>query len=432
MDELHRSTLVSRWVQALIAGSAVPITPGTRQVLDELVEDLAVGLDSDPVDCADGVRVGRRLAELGFTRPVVLAVSACVLSELAEGRTDADRRMAVLLGGVAEGFRAHVEQAGKASLAADRRGVEQCGVAGDRFRNVFDKAAVGIAIADTEGILVEVNQYLADMVGVPGEELRGSSIFRYAYPDEEEANRAVLFDELVPARKGTVRLERRIVRADGSVRWVAFSVTYVQGADVQADYLLAVGEDTTERHRLRAELNWQARHDPLTGLPNRRCLLERIESLISDAREGDSVGLCFVDLDGFKEVNDRYGHRIGDRVLLAVATRMRDNLADDSRLIARLGGDEFVVLVPPPADDRGVGGVAEAMLSALDGSITVDDHRLRMSASVGAVVAGISNIRAEELLDAADRELYRAKKGGKGRWILRVLGSGTRSEDAIQ
>lgn len=179
------------------------------------------------------------------------------------------------------------------------------------------------------------------------------------------------------------------------------------------------------------ELNWQARHDPLTGLPNRRCLPERIESLISDAREGDRVGLCFVDLDGFKEINDRYGHRIGDRVLLAVATRMRDNLAADRCLIARIGGDEFVVLVPPPADDRGVGALAEEMLSALDGSIAVDDHRVRMSASVGAVVTWMSNTRAEELLDAADREFYRAKKGGKGRWILRVLGPGTKSEDAF-
>lgn len=220
MDELHRSTLVSRWVRVLTAGSAAPISPKTRQVLDESVEDFAAGLDSDPFDGAVGVQVGRRLAELGFPCPAVPAVSAYVLSELAEGRTDADLRMAVLLDGVAEGFHAKVESDAETSSTAGGQGVQRCGASDDRYRSVFDKVAVGIAIADTAGILVEANQRLADMFGAPVEELRGTPLLRYGYPDDLDANRAWLFDELVPAREGTVRLERRMVRADGSVRWV--------------------------------------------------------------------------------------------------------------------------------------------------------------------------------------------------------------------
>lgn len=424
MDELHRSDMESRWVQALGVGSAMAVSPpGVRRVLGALLGELATELESDPFDVVTSVRVGYRLADLGFSGPGVPTLAAYVLSELAEDsdHTDAASRMAVLLAGVAEGFHARADPAAEASSARGAGGAVHRPVADDRFQSVFDKVAVGIAIADIEGTLVEVNPYLADMVGIPVEELRGNSIYRFAHRDDVEAIHATVFDELVPERKGTVRSERRMVRADGSVGWVAFSITYVHGANGRADSLLAVVEDVTERHQLREELDWQARHDPLTRLPNRRYLLEQLDSLGSGARSADRVGLCFIDVDGFKEINDRYGHRIGDQVLLTIATRMSDKLAAHNGLIARIGGDEFVVLVPPPADDRGVREIAEAVLSAQDDTITVDDHRIPISASVGAVVAEVSGIAAEELLDAADRELYRAKKGGKGRWILHVL-----------
>lgn len=427
MDKLHRSDMESRWVRALGIGSAMAVSPPeVRRVLGELLGELAAELENDPFDGVASVRVGYRLADLGFSGPGAPTLAAYVLSELAEDsdHTDAGSRMAVLIAGVAEGFHARAAPAA-ASSGRGAAGAVQGPVVDDRIHSVFDKVAVGIAIADTEGTLVEVNPCLADMVGIPVEELRGNSIYRFAHPEDVEAIHTILFDDLVPERKGTVRSERRMVRADGSVAWVAFSVTYVHGANGRADSLLAVVEDVTERHQLREELDWQARHDPLTKLPNRRYLLEQLDSLSSGAHSADRVGLCFVDVDGFKEINDDYGHRIGDHVLLTIATRMSDKLAAHNGFIARIGGDEFVVLVLPPADDRSVQAIAEAVLSAMGDTITVDDHRIPISASVGAVVAEVSGTAAADLLDAADRELYRAKKGGKGRWILHVLSPGT-------
>jgi diguanylate cyclase (GGDEF)-like protein len=250
--------------------------------------------------------------------------------------------------------------------------------------------------------------------------LRGISVYDFAHPDDRDEISKVVFDKLVPAREGTMRLERRLVRADGSTGWVAFAITYVRGIGGSSDYLLAVGEDVTERHRLEEELHRQARHDPLTGLPNRRHLLERIETIVATSNLDDRVGLCFVDLDRFKEINDRYGHGIGDRVLSVAATRLSDSLIGEDCTLARIGGDEFVAVVSPPADNDRVTAVADRLLSALARPLDVGEHRLRVSASIGAVVTTVAGVQPEVLLDAADRELYQAKTRGKDQWVIHI------------
>jgi diguanylate cyclase (GGDEF)-like protein len=256
------------------------------------------------------------------------------------------------------------------------------------------------------------------------EQLQGISMYRFAHPENQDEIDTVVFDGLVQAREGTVKLERRLVRVDGSIGWAAFTISYVQGSGGLPDYLLAVGEDVTERHRQEEELHRAARHDPLTGVPNRRYLLERIESLATAVDGDERVGLCFVDVDRFKQINDRYGHGVGDQVLRTVATRLHEELAGQDCTLARIGGDEFVVLLAPPVDDGRVAAVVDRMLMALAWPITVGERRLWVSASIGAILAAASNTDATTLLDAADRELYRAKARSKDRWVLRILDTG--------
>ncbi|WP_433713961.1 diguanylate cyclase domain-containing protein [Nocardia sp. CA-084685] len=421
MDDSQCAALARTWWQTLAAadGMRVPDDIGYQQ-LSVLIAELSAALDAEPFDVTVGARVGAALSAAHLVDGRVPTVSAQVLYGLAEytARPDAGRRLAGLLVALGQGHQAHLDQSRAQQYSTeDSSREEQDG----RYRILFDNTAVAIAIGDTNGTLLEANRGLADMIGVPVEALRGISVYDFAHPDDRDDIRAVLYDELVPSGEGTVRLERRLVRADGSVGWMSFAISYVKGADGQPDYLLAIGADITEEHRLQLELRRQARHDPLTGLPNRRYLLERIEELIAAADESDRAGLCFADLDHFKYVNDRFGHGTGDKVLVAVATRLHDKLRGYDCLISRLGGDEFVVLIPPPATTDQITAIANQLLSVFPDPITINGQQLRIAASIGAVITPIAGANAESLLDAADASLYYAKTNEKGHWVLHTL-----------
>ncbi|MBF6332485.1 diguanylate cyclase domain-containing protein [Nocardia transvalensis] len=422
MNEIERTILVSAWRQALTSGDDSPLSEClTPQLLSGLLDELATALDADPFDATAGARVGWALAAAHPTGSAVPSISAQVLCRLAthSTRPDAAGRLAALLTELGRGFQAGLNELCRPPRECDENGPEAVRrMADERFRILFDNAAVAIAIGDTDGTLIEANRGLAEMIGVPAETLRGASVYDFAHPDDRDEIRTLVYEKLVPAGEGTVKLERRLMRADGSFGWAAFAITFVKGVGGQADYLLAVGEDVTERHRLQEELRRQARHDPLTGLPNRRHLLERLESAIISASGADRIGLCFADLDRFKHVNDRYGHGTGDQVLTAVADRFHASVSDHDCLVARIGGDEFVALIPPPTDDRRVVTVANRLLSALADPITVGEHRLQVSASIGVVLTPVAGAQAESLLDAADTGLYDAKTNGRGRWSL--------------
>jgi len=201
---------------------------------------------------------------------------------------------------------------------------------------------------------------------------------------------------------------------------MAFAITYVPGMTDHPDYLLAVGSDVTELHERHEELHRQARHDPLTGLPNRRLLTERIDELIAAARPGDRAAFCFADLDHFKTINDHYGHNVGDKALSAVAARLRNSVSDPRCLVARIGGDEFVAVIPPPAGTAYTTVIADRLLSAFAEPVTVEGHTLQVSASIGVIVTPIAGTDTDSLLTAADASLYNAKTSGKGHWVLQI------------
>ncbi len=391
-----------------------------EQLLSDLLDRLINALTSEFFDTRETVAVGAALVRANLTDPEVLSRSARVLNRLTELIGPYQERLIPGLGEMARGYaeellaiRARDQEMLHAAMADARIAAEA------RFRVVFDNAAIAIGIGDTNGLVLDANPALGAMLGRPLPELRGLPVWDLVHPDDHGKVQSLVFDELMAAGSGTVRLEVRYLRADDSGGWVSWAVTLVPASAGRAAYLLVVGEETTQRRALQAELHRQARHDPLTGLSNRRQLVETLSRIIADADPDDRIGLGFIDLDGFKTVNDTYGHGVGDRVLTAVARRLAERIGDAT--LARVGGDEFVVLLPPPCDTTRVTSVAEALLGALDAPIPVDEHRLTISACIGAVVTPVSGADAEKLLDAADAGLYRAKAAGPNRWVLHTV-----------
>ncbi|MGC4896900.1 putative bifunctional diguanylate cyclase/phosphodiesterase [Micromonospora sp. DT31] len=166
-----------------------------------------------------------------------------------------------------------------------------------------------------------------------------------------------------------------------------------------------------------ARFRHQATHDPLTGLPNRTLFTERLTDAIgAPGGNADRVGVCFLDLDRFKVVNDSLGHQVGDSLLVAVAQRLREALGE--HLVARLGGDEFVILIERTTGTDDAVTVAEAALAAVREPALADGHELTVSASIGIVERPVTGTSPMELMRAADSTLHWAKAAGGARWAL--------------
>lgn len=189
-------------------------------------------------------------------------------------------------------------------------------------------------------------------------------------------------------------------------------------ADVAASYVTNARSRTAVRERVET-LRRQALHDPLTGLPNRVLLLDRLEQAIAKGRRTQRrVAVLFLDLDGFKRVNDQYGHQVGDRVLAAVAERLRSALRPGDTL-ARIGGDEFVVLCEELDDPHKAEAVAARMTGVLKAPFPVPDGRyVPLSVSIGVAFAGEGHHRLDTTLGAADAAMYLAKRAGGARYVI--------------
>ncbi|MEN3374799.1 MAG: hypothetical protein V7604_154 [Hyphomicrobiales bacterium] len=182
---------------------------------------------------------------------------------------------------------------------------------------------------------------------------------------------------------------------------------------IQGGGWVATHNDITERRRIEARLEHLARHDPLTGLPNRILLREHLEQALSRTRaSGDSVAVLWLDLDRFKEVNDTFGHPTGDALLKEVAARLRAALREDD-LVARLGGDEFAI-VQPIATPEDAAVLATSILSSVGKPYDLDGQHVEIGTSIGIAVSPNDGHDADQFLKSADLALYGAKTDGRG------------------
>jgi diguanylate cyclase (GGDEF)-like protein/PAS domain S-box-containing protein len=272
-----------------------------------------------------------------------------------------------------------------------------------RFRSAFEDAPIGMAIVALDGTIQRVNASLCAATGRTEEELVGSALDELT-PEQDRGETAWL-------PQSGVEVERRFTRADGSVGWGLFQHSLVHDADGAPAYWVTHMLDISARKGVERQLDYQAHHDPLTGLPNRTLFLQRLHELI--AAGGDEVAVLFVDLDNFKLINDSLGHGAGDELLQVVAERMRRVLRPGD-VIARFGGDEFAVTIA-------VGGevaarrVADRLASALRAPVELEGRQRFVTASFGVRSAKTDVADSEALLRDADAAMYRAKELGKAR-----------------
>jgi diguanylate cyclase (GGDEF)-like protein/PAS domain S-box-containing protein len=297
-------------------------------------------------------------------------------------------------------------------VSAERLARRELERAHDHFATLFEHSADPIVIANRDRSLRYASPALARMLGSDPQAHAGRSLGELVHPDDQESvRRATAGFEDRPGE--AVAFECRLRRADGT--WCHAEVTQTNLLDDPTiNGFVGNVRDITERVEIARRLAHQAMHDDLTGLPNRALLLDRLDQTVARVgRTGNACAVFFVDLDGFKVVNDSYGHGAGDQVLVAVAQRLREaTRADDT--VGRLGGDEFVVVIEAPGAGQTLLDTAERLRADLSRAIEVGDHTVTVGASIG--IAFANGQEAETLLHQADAALYRAKELGGCRW----------------
>ncbi|MFE6411873.1 putative bifunctional diguanylate cyclase/phosphodiesterase [Streptomyces sp. NPDC057837] len=429
-DRLRRFATI--WSRAVFPVTSTSSTrPEFEEQLLPLARRLSEALLARAFDADAGKAVGAALVDVHCTDPEALSRTLdCVDAYLVlycggDGDPeDLRARCARLQHAMAAGFaralreRTLAEQEAIAQAALQAQGVvaQALHASEARFRAVFEGAAIGIGMADLEGNILQVNGALLRMFGISDQTLRSRNVREWTHPDDAPQTWR-LYDELVRGEREHYHLEKAFYRPDGTVLWTNLTVSLLRDADGNPQYQLALMEDTTERRLLNLRLRYEATHDALTGLPNRTFFFERLEKALG-AGEGQRFGLCYLDLDGFKTVNDSLGHAAGDRLLVEVADRLQSCATAPGEMVARLGGDEFVALTTGPDTQRTVDELAARIMNALLAPISVDGRELTVRGSIGIVEGPAGERSPAEVLRSADITMYRAKSAGGNRFEL--------------
>ncbi|MCX5239937.1 EAL domain-containing protein [Streptomyces prunicolor] len=420
------------WSRAVFPATSTSLTrPEFEELLLPLARRLSEALRARNFEAAEGKAVGAALVAAHCTDPDALTHTLeCVDAYLVlycggdGSQEDLRIRSARLQHAMAAGFaqelreRTLAEQEAISVAALQAQGVvaQALHATEARFRAVFEGAAIGIGMADLDGNILQVNGALLRMFGINDQTMSGRNVREWTHPDDAPQT-WTLYDELVRGEREHYHVEKAFYRPDGTVLWTNLTVSLLRDADGNPQYQLALMEDTTERRLLNLRLRYEATHDALTGLPNRTLFFERLEKALG-AGDNQRFGLCYLDLDGFKTINDSLGHAAGDRLLVEVADRLQSCATAPGEMVARLGGDEFVALTTGPDTEREVDELAGRIMNALITPVSIDGRDLTVRGSIGIVEGPAGERGPAEVLRSADITMYRAKSAGGNRFEL--------------
>lgn len=289
-------------------------------------------------------------------------------------------------------------------VTASRRAEEALRNSEARYRLLFEQNAAGVCVSTMDGQILDSNPTFRDLVGLRLEDLMRRNLGDLFVQRAEWETIVLRLTSLSVVRGAEAELRR----GDGGTFWALQNFAVLGLGEDAVVHLTAV--DISDRKRTEAQIEHHAYHDVLTQLPNRRLLRDRLErSILSAQRAHRHVAILFLDLDGFKEVNDTLGHAVGDVLLCEVADRLR-GVVRKSDTVARFGGDEFTIMLPDLVHPEDAPQVAQKILDELERPIPLAVPAVELSASIGIAIYPNDGEDPETLMRKADAEMYRAKE----------------------
>ncbi|MBC7858571.1 MAG: diguanylate cyclase [Burkholderiaceae bacterium] len=296
-----------------------------------------------------------------------------------------------------------------------RLGVALEAASQQEWLTLLDTALAGVGnavfITDPNGVILWANRALEMLSGYANADVLGKTPHLF----HSGAQNLDFYQRFWNAIKNGITWRGEIVnrRRDGRRYTASQTVTPLLGSNGQVSHYVAILEDISERKASEERMHHTANYDALTDLPNRACFFDRLgQALALARREGQSGALLFLDLDRFKQVNDQLGHAAGDALLVGVAQRLREQVRE-SDTVARLAGDEFTVILPRLATLEAAAGIADKILDAIAAPFAIAGAELTIGISIGIALFPQHGETVEEVLNAADHAMYRAKKAGR-------------------
>jgi diguanylate cyclase (GGDEF)-like protein/PAS domain S-box-containing protein len=427
------SALATKWAVAVLATSHVALP---RADIESFLLDVATGLvemlHTEPFDPQPAAEAGKALVGTNLTGNQTLnrtmrllgreLLDTAGLSFDQEGHERLTDLLGSLTAGYVEALRERLFDEQEMIKRAVFRARDIAEVARNateaRWRAVFHSTAAGIAITDLDGCVRSVNPALREILGASERDLLEHPLTARVTADHQ---RQVLtaFDVVARGEHDKFVGDISFVGRDDEDVWTRLSLSLVRDAAQEPEYAVAVVENISDLHLLRERQLSVTLQDQLTKLPNRTSFMSHLDAALQNAGPEENVAICYVDLDGFKIINDGVGHNIGDKVLRRVANTLSAAVPEQTATVARIGGDGFAVLL---TNTSGSYPISERITAALEVLAEPDyedgDTGVAVSASVGIVERPASEVTSTDLVRAAELTVHRAKQNGKAQWEL--------------
>lgn len=286
-----------------------------------------------------------------------------------------------------------------------------------KFKMLFELSPIGMAMVSHDtGEFLEVNSSLLNATGYSKDEFLKLSFWDITPREYEEQEKEQIIELNETGKFGPN--EKEYIRKDGSrypIKISGFMLIDVDGREV----VWGMIEDISERKKMEEELKYNALHDSLTGLANRRLLTEMLDSSMAySKRDNKLMAIFMIDLDKFKYVNDNYGHAIGDKVLIEVGRRINSLLHRKTDTVSRIGGDEFSVIASLLEDEKDARLLAKEICASLSKTYVFADIEINISASLGIAIYPNDGKNHDEIMTKADKACYEIKKRGGNSYML--------------